>query len=102
MYSKFAFVMAWISLVMAALATAWWIRMVYFVEYNFLFEYFFTFCTLPFDAAVLLMVVFPSGVMYFRRGETRDRISLLLSTFSLLLVVVETVMLWTLITTHGA
>ena len=86
----------------AALASAWWVWYVFFVEYNFLFDVMFTLFTAPVNTGVLVLAVIPSGIRYFRTAERRDLTSLLLSGCSFVIVLVETVLVWTVVTLHGA
>src|SRR6185369_15397742 len=100
--SKLILVLSWVAAVFAALASAWWVWNVYFVEYNFLFDVAFTLLTAPVNAGVLCLAVIPSSILYFRTGERRDLTTLLLSGISFVIVLVETILLWTVITLHGA
>lgn len=102
MFPKVLFVMSLFAVAFAALASAWWIWAVFFVEYNFLFDVAFTLLTAPVNIGVLLLAVIPSSVRYFRTGERRDLASWLLSGCSFGIVLVETVLLWTVIELHGA
>ncbi len=98
MFTKVVFV----SVAFAVLASAWWVWYVFFVEYNFLFDVMFTLFTAPVNVAVLLLVVIPSSLRYFRTGARSDLSNLLLSGCSFVMVLAETVLVWTVIKLHGA
>lgn len=102
MYPRFAFFLSWAAVAFAALASAWWVWYVFFVDYDFLFDVVFTLFTAPVDIAVLLLAVVPSTIRYFRNGGRRDLTTLLLSGCSCFVVLVETILLWTVIKLHGA
>ena len=102
MFSKLVAGLSWFAVVFATFATALWVWEVFFVEYNFLFDFVFTLVTAPVNIGVLAFVVIPSNKLYFRTKERRYLISLVLSGCSFVVVLVETVLVWTVIQLHGA
>ena len=102
MIPKLVSVLAWVSVVFAALASAWWVWYVFFVEYNFLFDVVFTLIAAPANIAVLLLAVIPSAIRYSRTAEQRSLVNLFLSGSSFVIVLVEIILLWTVIKLHGA
>ena len=102
MFTKVVLVLSWVSVAFAVLASTWWVWYVFLVEYNFLFDVMFTLFTAPVNVAILLLVLIPSSFRYFRTGQRSDMENLLLSGCSFVMVLVETVLLWTVINLHGA
>lgn len=102
MFPKIVFASSCGAVAFTAIASAWWVWNVFFVEYNFLFDVMFTLFTAPVNDAILLLVVIPNSLRYFWTGERSDLANLLLSGCSFVVVLVETVLLWTVIKLHGA
>ena len=99
--SKVVSVSSCAAVVFATLATVWWVWYVFFVEYNFLFDVTFTLFAGTVNVGVLILVVIPSNILYFRTREPRDLTSLFLSGSAFMIVLVETVLVW-MIPLHGA
>ena len=102
MFPKIFFPLSLIAVAFTAVASAYWVRYVFFVEYNFLFDVMLTVFTAPVNIAVLLFIVIPSSIRYFRTGERRALTSMLLSGSSFAIVLVETILVWTVVKLHGA
>lgn len=99
--SKLVFAFSCFAVLFAIVATAWWVWNVFFVEYNFLFDFVFTLFASPVNAGVLVVGVIPGGILYLRTRERMDLASLLLSGSSFLVVLAEIVLVW-MVPLHGA
>ena len=92
MASKLVHYACWLAAILAAVITAWCVQIV--DGGNYCWDAFaFGMMAALFCGGTLLLGVIPSGVLCFRGGRRRDRISLLFAECSIAIVVVEAIVL---------
>jgi hypothetical protein len=90
---KFVLCVSWLAAALAVLLTVVWVGIV--ADGNYCWSAFaFTMSVVPLSGGILLLGVIPSGILYFRKGQRRDRMSLLLAGCSFIVVIVEITSLW--------
>jgi hypothetical protein len=92
MISKFCVWVSWLAVVLAAVATVWWIGVV--ADGNYCWAAFgFEMCLGTSNVGILLLGVIPSGVRYYRKRERRDLTSLWLAGTAFVILLTEMILL---------
>src|SRR5215469_9091841 len=92
--SKIVYAASWLAVVLAVLATAFWISIVADGNYCWAAFAFAMGIATPLSIGTLLLGAIPSGVLYVRHRQRRDGISLLLAGCSLAIVLIQAVSLF--------
>ena len=100
LFSKSVHYLSWIAVVLCALATAAWVRIV--ADGNYCWSAFgFMMIGGHLSAASLFLVVLTSAVLYFKSGQKRDLRSLWLGGCSFIVLVAEIVLVIWVIPQRG-
>lgn len=92
MISKFCLWVSWLAVVLAAVATVWWIVIV--ADGNYCWAAFeFEMCLGTSNVGILLLGVVPSSVRYFRKRDRRDLTSLRLAGGAFVVLLAEIILL---------
>lgn len=90
--SKFIHGLSWLAAIIAVLATVYWVMIV--ADGNYCWSAFaFAMMAIPLGGGMLLFGVAPSVVLYLRKKQRRDLISLSLAGCSFFAVLVEAILL---------
>jgi hypothetical protein len=92
MISKFCLWLSWLAVVLAVVATAFWVGIVADGIYCWA-AFAFSMCLGPLNVGILLLGVIPGSVLYYRKRERRDLTSLRLAGCAFVILLVEMILL---------